>query len=306
MNTLSHTLLLVLLVGLTTAGVVGIMGCDAVPGGCTSDADCSGSAAICDVSAAICVACEASSDCQDGAVCCQGDCRDGTVEELCGCDADSTGDGPTACNDQVCIVGDARASVATIGDGVCGCPCDPGIGGTVCTVDESAAGFSCGCDRTDPVGTCEAAAIDAAGIPHRPADTCAPDNSCVCFASTTVCEGSADCTGAGCVDLVNDATTCGVAGRICADDATGIAADARCLSGGCACNAAFTALICRRDTASHSSSGATRTAQPSASPSAPFLSFSTSASYLSHASLVVFSHMYLEKKTPPIAGRKPT
>lgn len=238
MNLPSHARLLVLLVGLAASGVLGIIGCDAVPGGCRSDADCNGSAAICDVSAAVCVACLASSDCEEGAACCQGDCRTGTVEELSGCDAATTGDGPTACADQVCIVGEARAAIATVGDGVCACPCDPASGGTVCTVDDSAAGFTCGCDRTDPVGTCEAAAIDAAGIPHRPADSCSPDNTCFCFATTTVCTGSADCTGAGCVDLVNDAASCGVAGRACTDDATGIAADARCLSGGCACNAA--------------------------------------------------------------------
>jgi dienelactone hydrolase len=48
--------------------------------------------------------------------------------------------------------------------------------------------------------------------------------------------GTDDCTTASCLDLVGDATNCGVAGRICTDAATGIV-DGRCENGGCACDA---------------------------------------------------------------------
>jgi hypothetical protein len=59
----------------------------------------------------------------------------------------------------------------------------------------------------------------------------------VCFAAGAVCGGSADCTFEGCVDLVNDAAHCGVAGRLCTDEATGTV-DGACLAGGCSCDAA--------------------------------------------------------------------
>jgi len=210
--------------------------CDDDDGRCRDDASCPG--ARCDVGSGECVACLGASDCEEGA-CCNGSCRTDEVEAMCGCAASPTGAGPVACGNQICIVAGARATTATVADGVCGCPCDPAQGGTLCAVNvEAAAGFSCSCDRTDPVATCEAAALDAAGIPHRPADTCSPQSSCVCFAEGAVCGGSSDCTSAGCTDLVNDVANCGAAGLSCDDDATGVAGSPLCLGGGCVCNAA--------------------------------------------------------------------
>jgi hypothetical protein len=220
------------------AASVFVAGCEEPPAGCRADADCG--SGRCDVASGACVECSGSTDCADGEACCQGSCRAGSPEDFCGCGAAPSASGPTSCRDQVCVDGEGvRVAVANVASGTCACPCDPALGGTLCSVaDTDPRGFSCGCDRSDPVGTCEAAAIDAAGIPHRPADTCSPQNACVCFAAGDVCEGSADCTSAGCVDVVNDATNCGVAGRTCSDDATGVAADGRCLGGGCVCNAA--------------------------------------------------------------------
>jgi hypothetical protein len=235
---ISHLRWLTLVVVSGLAAAAFVAACNETDDRCRSDADCP--AARCDVDSGTCVECTGSGDCEDGEACCQGSCRAGTPEELCGCEASPTGRAPARCDEQVCVnEAGARVALADLATGACGCPCDPALGGTLCALDETAeAGFTCGCDRADPVGTCEAAALDAAGVPHRPADTCSPQNSCVCFAASAVCSGSADCTSAGCVDLVGDATNCGVAARSCADDATGVAADARCVGGGCVCNAA--------------------------------------------------------------------
>ncbi len=161
---------------------------------------------------------------------------DDEVETQCGCTAGAGGSVGEACNTgDLCVVNGARATAATLADGVCGCPCDPGRGGTICAADVAAdGGISCSCSRTDPVGTCEAASLDAAGVPHRPADTCSPDTSCVCFAAGRVCDSSENCTNAGCTSLVTD-DNCGVADRACSAADTGIA-DGRCIDGGCACD----------------------------------------------------------------------
>lgn len=227
-------LALVVVSGLAAAGFVAA--CNETDGRCSTDADCP--AARCDVDSGACVECTEITDCGDGEACCQGTCRAGPPEALCGCEAGPGGRAPTACGDQVCVsAAGARVALAEIATGACECPCDPAQGGTVCTINAaSEVGFSCGCDRADPVGTCEAAALDASGIPHRPADTCSPQNSCVCFAAAAVCSGSSDCTSGGCLDLVTDAANCGVAARSCSDDATGVAGDARCVGGGCVCN----------------------------------------------------------------------
>ncbi len=229
-----HRLLFVVsCLGLVVTAAVGA-GCE--PDRCLFDGDCLGGRCA---PGGDCVSCLDSADCGEDSLCCNGTCRVGTVEDLCGCAADPHGAGPTRCEEALCIVdGAVRADRDTVGQGVCACPCDPARGGTLCAAeDASSIGFSCSCDRTDPVGTCEGPAVDAAGIPHRPADTCSPQNACVCFAAGTVCSGSADCTWEGCVDLVHDATNCGVAGRSCSDDATGTDGGT-CNDGGCSCNAA--------------------------------------------------------------------
>jgi hypothetical protein len=201
---------------------------------CRVDADCS-SDEHCST-AGTCVGCLDSGDCAAGSVCCRGSCAAVEVEGACGCEAAPNGDNGTACVDKLCLVGDARATAANIADGVCSCPCDPGTGGTVCTIDDVAEnGFTCGCDREDPVGTCEAPSVDVNGIFHRPADTCSPDETCVCFAGGGTCGAAEDCTSAGCVDLVSDVTNCGVAERTCTDPTTGVV-DGVCNNGGCACD----------------------------------------------------------------------
>jgi hypothetical protein len=213
-----------------------VAGADCAAPRCIVDSDCGADHCNAD---GRCVACLDNDDCADDAACCNGQCRSESVEELCGCEAAIDGTGPTSCADTPCVVkSGVRANRATVAEGVCACPCDPAQGGTLCVADEAAAnGFSCSCDRTDPVGTCEGPALDATGIPHRPADTCSPQSSCVCFAAQAVCTGSADCTAAGCVDLVHDDVNCGVAGRICTDENTGTA-EGRCVAGGCTCDAA--------------------------------------------------------------------
>lgn len=217
-------------------GTMALVACEPGNANCRADTDCAN--ARCDVDSGTCVACVENGDCGVDEACCNGTCRAGDVEDLCGCAPGVDGATPTSCGNDICLVGNGRATIANVADGVCGCPCDPAQGGTVCTAAVDGDGFSCGCDRQDPVGTCEVAALDEQGIPHRPADTCSPQNQCVCFAAGGVCEGSADCTSNGCIDVVNSATDCGIANRTCADDAQGSSADPRCLGGGCVCNAA--------------------------------------------------------------------
>lgn len=204
------------------------------PPECRTDSDCT-DGELC-ASDNTCVGCIDSEDCSDGGICCRGACVVDEVEAVCGCDAAPDGDAGVACTDQLCLVGANRATASTVGEGICECPCDPSLGGTECNVDlDAEGGFSCGCDRQDPVGTCEAASVDAAGIPHRPADTCSPQNTCVCFSETGTCDSTQDCTGSGCVDLVSDADHCGVETRACGVPATGILLG-ECINGGCECD----------------------------------------------------------------------
>ena len=201
---------------------------------CRTDPDCD-TGELC-ASNGSCVDCITSDDCSDGGVCCRGGCTVGEVEAVCGCDPAPDGELGVACTDQLCLVSANRATANNVADGVCECPCDPGNGGTQCNVDlDAESGFSCGCDRQDPVGTCEAASIDAAGIAHRLADTCSPQNTCVCFNEGGACGASEDCTDGGCVDLVNSDSDCGVEGRVCGDAATGTLLG-QCQSGGCECD----------------------------------------------------------------------
>ncbi len=209
------------------------LGCEPSARECSADVDCA--TGRCDA-AGSCVECLSNGDC-DGGICCQGSCSSAGVNALCGCGPGESDSGPSNCGTDVCLSNGAPATADTVASGVCACPCDPAQGGTVCGVSDVDASLTCSCDRSDPVGTCEAPAIDAAGLPHRPADTCSPQNQCVCFADGDVCAGSADCTSAGCVDLVADGDNCGVAGRVCDNEDTG-AVGGSCQGGGCTCNAA--------------------------------------------------------------------
>lgn len=201
---------------------------------CRADGDCTGGE-LC-ASNGTCVACLEGDDCADGGICCRGACVTDVVEAACGCDAAPDGNPGTACVGQLCLANGNRASASTVADGVCECPCDPAAGGTECKIDlDAEGGFSCGCLREDPIGTCEAASIDAAGIAHRPADTCSPQETCVCFGEGGTCGPSEDCTPGGCIDLVNSADNCGVADRVCGTVDTGILLG-ECIGGGCACD----------------------------------------------------------------------
>lgn len=203
---------------------------------CLNDDGCSGGFCV----EGQCVDCLASNDCGADQACCQGACVAADVEDICGCAADPRDERPgSACAaDEVCVVDGTRAGPGNVADGACGCPCDATQGGSVCaTSTEAQSGFVCSCDRSDPVGTCEAPVLDDELRPHRAADTCTPDSACVCFASGAPCLDG-DCTAGGCVDLLRDAASCGVAGRSCTDEATGIPDTGACLVGGCTCNAA--------------------------------------------------------------------
>lgn len=191
-----------------------------------------------------CVECRETTDCGDAQFCCQGACYDdGAQEAHCGCAAESGGSAGEECSGEtnICLAEGARVGVENVADGVCGCSCDAAAGGTLCLVADAGA-LSCGCDRSDPQGTCERPALDANGNPHIVADTCSPSETCVCFGESTVaaCDPSSatpDCTANGCVNALGDVENCGVAGRVCNVAATGVADTGACLQGGCACDA---------------------------------------------------------------------
>lgn len=223
----SFITVVVVVLGFTAALVVD--GCD--PGTCRADGDCATGVCI----DGGCFDCRTSDDCPGG-TCCNGSCTAADVDDICGCAAAPRGDRGTSCEASLCLVGRERATSATVGDGVCDCPCSPADGGSVCIADASATdGFVCGCDRNDPVGTCEGASIDVNGIPHRPADTCSPTSSCVCFAAGGTCGAGENCTADGCINLDSD-DNCGVANRVCSNAATGVV-DGVCNDGGCTCDA---------------------------------------------------------------------
>jgi hypothetical protein len=210
-------------------------------GGCGTNADCSGGR-MCAPDGS-CVQCLANDDCAEGQFCCQGGCyEDGEQEARCGCAPSPSGSAGDACEAEtnVCLVDGARATVENVAEGVCGCSCDAASGGTLCTVDGEGA-FACTCDRADPTGTCERPALDEDGNPHIVADTCSPQETCVCFGEGAApCDPSSDapdCTATGCVNALNDVANCGVGGRLCSDPATGVADTGVCHDGGCSCDA---------------------------------------------------------------------
>lgn len=215
--------------------------------GCGTNADCA-DGRFCAPSGD-CVECRENAHCGEARFCCQGVCYDeGAQEEHCGCAADRGSSGAAASpagdacaeDTNVCLVDGVRATAANVEEGVCGCSCDATLGGTLCDVDDEG-GLTCSCSRSDPEGTCERPALDAEGNPHIVADTCSPQETCVCFgeATQTACDpngATPDCTAAGCVNALGDVENCGVPGRVCTDDATGVADTGACFDGGCSCN----------------------------------------------------------------------
>lgn len=215
--------------------------------GCETNADCP-DGRFCALNGD-CVECRENAQCGDAQFCCQGVCYDeGEQAAHCGCAADRGSSGAAsalsgdACSDDtnVCLVNNAPATADNVADGICGCSCDAAAGGTLCSVDEAGA-LACSCSRSDPEGTCERPALDANGNPHIVADTCSPQEVCVCFAGGgAACDPSGDapdCTATGCVNALGDVDNCGVGGRVCgdpasgSDDGTGV-----CNQGGCSCD----------------------------------------------------------------------
>ena len=88
MNFRLHWFALVVVSGLSAAAFMAA--CPESDPRCSTDTDCPG--ARCDVDSGECVACLDTNDCADGEACCQGACRVGSPEELCGCEASASGD----------------------------------------------------------------------------------------------------------------------------------------------------------------------------------------------------------------------
>jgi hypothetical protein len=209
--------------------------------GCATNADCA-DGKRCAASGA-CVACTVNEHCGDGQFCCQGACyEEALIEDRCGCAANpgsTVAPGEPCTAGAVCVAGSSRATVDTVSAGTCGCSCSASQGGTLCTLaPDEPEGFQCTCARTD-LRTCETPVIDRTGVPHGVADTCTPQNSCVCFAAGQTCdpEGTTpDCTFDGCANLYGDDSNCGVANRDCTHPDTGTGAGGLCMAGGCSCD----------------------------------------------------------------------
>ncbi|MFZ9888682.1 MAG: hypothetical protein ACO3JL_14375 [Myxococcota bacterium] len=213
--------------------------------GCGGNADCSGGR-LC-ASTGECVECLSESDCGADEFCCLGGCLPmADAEQHCGCPeapraTSSEGNAGEACMGQtnICLVDGEPATRENLALGECGCSCSASLGGALCGLDD-ARELLCGCDRSDPGNTCERPALDPEGNPHIVADTCTPQEVCVCFAAGLLpCDAAGstpDCTGDGCVNALGDTDNCGVAGRICDRESTGIEGTGTCLRGGCSCN----------------------------------------------------------------------
>lgn len=213
--------------------------------GCGGNADCSGGR-LC-ASNGECVECLAANDCGNDEFCCQGGCIPmAEAEDHCGCPVEPRGTGSDAAAGEVCegeanicLVDGDPATRGNVDQGECGCSCSASLGGALCEVDETRQ-LACGCDRSDPENTCERPALDPDGNPHIVADTCTPQQVCVCFAAGQLpCDAAGstpDCTSEGCVNALGDTENCGVAGRICNRESTGVETTGTCTRGGCSCN----------------------------------------------------------------------
>lgn len=244
MRTLRNFPLLLASAGLILAAVL-VSACDDPvlrDGECRSDVDC-GAGRVC--SANECVECASNADCGDAEFCCQGLCRPGTeIEERCGCGASPAGSPGQSCAtveaDSLCLVGGATAVVENVAQGTCGCGCTIEEGGPLCGPPATEGGPPvCSCAGNPD---CRRASVDAAGRPHRVADTCTPSATCVCFSlgTATACDpdgNTPDCTlSGGCASLFDDPANCGVPARNCLDPSTGIADTGACVAGGCLCD----------------------------------------------------------------------
>lgn len=209
--------------------------------GCDSDLDCGAQRCI----EGGCFECASTADCGDG-FCCQGVCRPADeVQERCGCAASPAGTSGNPCgealDDALCLVDDAVATVANVGQGTCGCGCTPAQGGPICGAPDEAGGAPvCSCaDNQD----CAGASLDAQDRPHAVSNTCLPNATCSCVTAggaVSPCEidGDApDCSfNGGCRALLADVFHCGVGNRSCLDATTGVVGTGQCFSGGCTCD----------------------------------------------------------------------
>ncbi|MCC7073036.1 MAG: hypothetical protein IT383_17065 [Deltaproteobacteria bacterium] len=235
-----HTILKLLVLAVASLGG---MACEVFDSAeCHADADC-GAARVC--AAGQCVACADNADCGAGQFCCGGECRaESEIDRRCGC-GPSTGGNPgvdcTAIEPAgLCLAGGVTAGPDTVSQGSCGCGCSAAEGGPICGApDEPGQAALCSCAEN---GDCRTPSVDAAGRPHRSTDTCNPSSKCVCYATSapsTSCgpDGPApDCSDTGCVNLLESATDCGVAGRNCLEAATSVDGGGSCVEGGCTCD----------------------------------------------------------------------
>jgi Cys-rich repeat protein len=226
------------------AGVSLAASCEDPPE-CRTDPDC-GAGRVC--SAGQCVECASNASCADGEFCCQGACKPAAaLDDFCGCGASPAASSGQDCSTvdplSLCLVDDEIATAANVAQGTCGCGCTPARGGPICLEPEGDGAPVCSCNVNQD---CARASPDAEGRPHRVANSCVdPGTSpftCICFAETSraTCDvdGVApDCTSGGCRDLRSDPANCGVPGRVCTDEATGIPDTGTCIQGGCSCNA---------------------------------------------------------------------
>jgi hypothetical protein len=208
---------------------------------CRSDSEC-GVDRVC--GGGRCVQCVSNANCEAGAFCCQGVCRPSSeIDRRCGCGTAATASPGQDCtavqSDALCLVNDSVATPADVAQGTCGCGCTPDEGGPLCGPPAEPGGAPvCSCLQN---ADCRKASVDAEGRPHRVANTCAPQNVCVCFTDgpSAPCDpngGAPDCSTGGCASLADDVQNCGVPGRSCLDPATGVADSGACVAGGCLCD----------------------------------------------------------------------
>lgn len=210
---------------------------------CQQNPDC-GATKVC--AAGKCVQCAANADCAVDNFCCQGECLGASsVEAHCGCGpalSASAGDAcdPAARDTAICLVGDVVATSVNVAQGTCGCGCTAAQGGPICEAPAVAGEQpTCSCNEN---ADCKKAAVDLGSQPHRVADTCTPDSSCVCFSLGTAaaCDpdsATPDCASeGGCQALGTDPQNCGQAGRSCTAEATGVLDTGVCVAGGCSCS----------------------------------------------------------------------
>lgn len=221
--------------------------CTGQPEGCQADDDCDGQRCAVDIGE--CVDCIDSTDCEEGGGCCNGGCiAPSTFENNCGCEAAVGASQGSVCemSRPICTAADnTRTDGAGLADASCQSPCNPSLGGTISTIDNTESlGYACTCSGADDDGTCNVPFLRADGLPHRGSDLCDPTDKCTCFNGPIGNDGCSaltpDCdANAGCIDLNDDEAHCGRASHSCTDAANGPDdGSGACINGGCTCDQA--------------------------------------------------------------------